>query len=203
MSKDPAFLFYPGDWNLGTMHMTLTEKGAYIELLMLQFARDKFTLAHAKHMLNGSFDLVWATIQEKFVTDGKYYWNERLKEEKEKRIKFTESRRNNSLSSKKYDKDMIEHMQPHMEDENKDENKDNKRRRKPFKKPTIEEVKQFFIDNGYKAEIGEDKWHYYNDADWFDSKGNPVLNWKQKMRSVWFKPEYKSMSVSFINPPAR
>ena len=40
-------------------------------------------------------------------------------------------------------------------------------------------------------ERGEFVWNYYNDADWFDSKGNPVLNWKQKMRSVWFKNEYK------------
>ena len=27
MAKDPAFLFYPGDWLGGTMGMTLEEKG--------------------------------------------------------------------------------------------------------------------------------------------------------------------------------
>lgn len=101
MGKDPAFLFYPGDWNLGTMHMTLIQKGAYIELLMLQFSRDKFTLAHAQHMLGGSFELVWPFIEEKFETDGTYYWNARLKLEKEKRAKFTESRRSNASKDKK------------------------------------------------------------------------------------------------------
>jgi len=100
MGKDPAFLFYPGDWNLGTMHLTLIEKGAYMELLMLQFARDQFTIAHAKHMLGGSFELVWPSLEEKFETDGTYYWNKRLKEEKEKRIRFTESRRSNASTPK-------------------------------------------------------------------------------------------------------
>jgi len=114
MAKDPAFLFYPGDWNLGTMHLTLLEKGCYIELLVLQFAKERFTEAQAKHMLNGSFDLAWSNIREKFNTDGVYYWNERLKLEKEKRQKFTESRRNNG-SIKKTDK---KHMHKHMEDEN-------------------------------------------------------------------------------------
>ncbi len=121
MAKDPAFLFYPGDWNLGTMHLTLLEKGCYIELLVLQFAKGKFTEAQAKHMLNGSFDLVWANLSEKFNTDGTFYWNNRLKLEKEKRQKFTESRRNNGSVpkiEKKVGKHMLEHMDKHMEDIN-------------------------------------------------------------------------------------
>lgn len=36
MTKSPAFLFYPGDWLGGTLGMTLEEKGAYMELLILQ-----------------------------------------------------------------------------------------------------------------------------------------------------------------------
>jgi uncharacterized protein YdaU (DUF1376 family) len=139
MAKDPAFLFYPGDWNLGTMHMNLLEKGAYIELLMLQFSRGKFTIAHAKHMLNGSFDLAWPTIKEKFQTDGEFFWNERLEFEKNKRAKFTKSRRDNALKEKEEIKPVIkkrkkkstslasaEHMHGHMENENENEiiNKD-------------------------------------------------------------------------------
>jgi len=122
MAKDPAFLFYPGDWNLGTMHMTLLEKGCYMELLILQFAKGKFTEAQAKHMLNGSFDLAWPNIIDKFKTDGEYFWNERLVTEKEKRQKFTESRRNNG-SIKKTTKKETEHMLEHMEDENENTNK--------------------------------------------------------------------------------
>lgn len=139
--KDPAFLFYPGDWNLGTMHMTLLEKGAYIELLMLQFSRGKFTLAHAKHMLNGSFDLVWTTLKEKFKCEGEFFWNERLEVEKNKRAKFTQSRRNNASKEKTIKKEpkkkakkkstslasekhMVEHMENENENENENINKD-------------------------------------------------------------------------------
>lgn len=131
MAKDPAFLFYPGDWNLGTMHMTLIEKGAYMELLMLQFSRGKFTLAHAKHMLNGSFDLAWPTIKEKFETDGNFFWNKRLQEEVDKRRKFTESRRVNASKEKvekkhakrkSTSKASAKHMLVHMENENENEN---------------------------------------------------------------------------------
>ena len=110
MAKDPAFLFYPGDWNLGTMHLTLLEKGCYIELLVLQFAKGQFTEAQAKHMLNGSFDLAWPTLREKFKTDGTFFWNERLKLEKEKRQKFTDSRKSNG-SVKKEEKHMPKHME--------------------------------------------------------------------------------------------
>jgi uncharacterized protein YdaU (DUF1376 family) len=127
MAKDPAFLFYPGDWQGGTMHMTHLEKGCYMDLLMLQFNRGKFTLAHAKHMLGSSFDLAWPNIVEKFVCEDGLYWNERLNQEKEKRAKFTESRRRNGLTEKNKESDkeqVYKHMLKHMENENENENID-------------------------------------------------------------------------------
>jgi hypothetical protein len=62
---------------------------------------------------------------------------------------------------------------------------------KEFVPPSIEEVKDYFEENGYKKESGERAFKYYNVADWKDSKGNKVRNWKQKMQSVWFKDENK------------
>lgn len=129
MAKDPAFLFYPGDWLGGTMYMTHLEKGCYIDLLMLQFNKGKFTIAQAKHMLSTSFDLAWANIEDKFIFEDGLYWNERLQEEKEKRSKFSESRRNNAKSVKatpKNTESYAEHMPVHMEDENENENLDSK-----------------------------------------------------------------------------
>jgi uncharacterized protein YdaU (DUF1376 family) len=117
MTKDPAFLFYPGDWQLGTMHLTLLEKGCYMELLVLQFAKGKFTEAQAKHMLNGSFDVAWATLREKFDSDGHFFWNRRLELEKEKRKKFTDSRKSNGSVKKG-----AKHMLKHMENENENKN---------------------------------------------------------------------------------
>jgi uncharacterized protein YdaU (DUF1376 family) len=110
MSKDPAFLFYPADWTLGTIHMSLLEKGAYMELLILQFAKGKFKKAHAEHMLSTCFDKVWPIISEKFETDGEYYWNKRLMEEQEKRSKYSESRRSNASKAKIVPEAYAEHM---------------------------------------------------------------------------------------------
>ena len=52
MGKDPAFLFYPNDWLGGTMGMTFEQKGAYMELLMMQFNQGQFTEAQAKQVLS-------------------------------------------------------------------------------------------------------------------------------------------------------
>lgn len=120
MAKDPAFLFYPSDWIGGTMYLNFEQKGAYFELLMLQFNKGKFTESHAKQVLNICFSSVWPTIKEKFQTDGLYFWNERLDVEKEKRKSFCESRRSNKIPkteeiiSSSHDN----HMMQHMENEN-------------------------------------------------------------------------------------
>lgn len=60
-----------------------------------------------------------------------------------------------------------------------------------FTAPTILEVETYFIENGYNKEIAKKAFEYYAVADWKDSKGNQVKNWKQKMRGVWFKDENK------------
>lgn len=125
MGKDPAFLFYPNDYLGGTMGMTLEQKGCYMELLMMQFNHGKFTEAQAKQVLSICFDVAWATIKQKFETDGTYYWNKRLAEEIQKRRKFTESRRLNALNPKKTKPELkasAKHMHKHMENENENEN---------------------------------------------------------------------------------
>ena len=126
MAKDPAFLFYPNDWVGGTMGMTFEEKGAYMELLMMQFNRGHMT----SHMIGQTVGQLWGKVQDKFVKDKDGLWyNERLEEEKNKRKKYTESRRNNLSGQNQYPdgdkKDcghMGNHMGSHMEDE--DINKD-------------------------------------------------------------------------------
>ncbi len=121
MSKDPAFLFYPGDWLGGTMGMSFEEKGAYMELLMMQFNRGHMT----EHMVGQAIGQLWDKVQVKFIQDkdGLYY-NERLDFEKEKRKTFTESRRNNIEGKNQYSKQdekeghLEGHMTTHMEDGN-------------------------------------------------------------------------------------
>ena len=71
------------------------------------------------------------------------------------------------------------------------ERKGKERKRKEFIKPSLEEVEKYFFENGYKPEIGKKAWMGYDTANWFDSKGDPILSWKQKMINVWFRDEHK------------
>lgn len=66
---------------------------------------------------------------------------------------------------------------------------------KENKIPTVEMVEIYFVENGYSAEVGKKAFRYYNDAGWKDSRGQKVLNWKQKMQSVWFKDENKASLI--------
>lgn len=74
--------------------------------------------------------------------------------------------------------------------------KERKLEKKPIKKkrfipPTLDEVVNYFQKKGYLKSTAEKAYEYYNEADWIDSQGNKVLNWKQKMIAVWFKDENK------------
>lgn len=68
---------------------------------------------------------------------------------------------------------------------------------KVFTPPSIEDVIKFFEENGYTN--GDKAWNYYNDGDWKDSNGKQVINWKQKMRIVWFKEENKKKVIRSIH----
>jgi hypothetical protein len=58
--------------------------------------------------------------------------------------------------------------------------------------PTEQEVIDFFTANGFRADIASNAFNYYDSAQWRDSRGKAVINWKQKMRGVWFKDEHKA-----------
>lgn len=114
MAKDPAFLFYPGDYISGTMYLDFECKGAYMDLLMLQFNKDHMTLHMIKQVLGHKFDHIWSLISDKFIEKDGFYWNERLREEKDKRIKFCKSRKDN----RNKEKEVFDHMSSHMENVN-------------------------------------------------------------------------------------
>lgn len=69
-----------------------------------------------------------------------------------------------------------------------------KKEKKQFIKPTQKEVSDYFLINGFTDKSSQTAFKYYDTAEWKDSKGNQVLNWKQKMISVWFKDENKIIS---------
>lgn len=71
------------------------------------------------------------------------------------------------------------------------EGKGKERKGKEFIAPACEEVEFYFQENGYSIEAARKAHEYYSTANWTDSKGNKVRNWKQKMIAVWFKEENK------------
>ena len=89
MAKDPAFLFYPGDWLGGTMTLTRHQKGCYMDLLMAQFNSGPLSLESIKTLL-GQDQATWTVLQGKFKkTENGLYFNERMEAEKEKRVKHS------------------------------------------------------------------------------------------------------------------
>jgi uncharacterized protein YdaU (DUF1376 family) len=124
MAKDPAFLFYPNDWIGGTMGMTFEEKGAYMEVLMMQFNRGHMT----GHMIGQVVGQLWDKISSKFeIDENGLYFNRRLELEQNKRKHFVDSRHNNKDGKNKDGKNkahMTGHMTSHMENENINNNLD-------------------------------------------------------------------------------
>lgn len=93
MAKDPAFLFYPGDWLGGTMGMSFEEKGAYLELLVMQWNCHRITTDAAKRLVG---EELWYKISHKFEADGGGFYNPRLEVEIIKRRKHSDKQRDNA-----------------------------------------------------------------------------------------------------------
>ncbi|MBK9963097.1 MAG: DUF1376 domain-containing protein [Saprospiraceae bacterium] len=74
-----------------------------------------------------------------------------------------------------------------------------KKTKSNFQPPTILEFKKYFEENGFDLAVAERAWKGYDAAEWHDSQGNKVKNWKQKCQNVWFKPENKTSGPPKIN----
>lgn len=96
MAKDPACLFYWGDWSGGTATFTRHLKGCYMDLLNAQFNSGPLSLDEIKTVLGSDFGSAWPALQKKFATTTNgLFFNERLQAEKDKRIAFVKSRTDN------------------------------------------------------------------------------------------------------------
>jgi uncharacterized protein YdaU (DUF1376 family) len=195
MSKDPAFLFYPNDWLGGTLGMTFEEKGAYIEILMMQFNRGHMKESMIIQVIGSN----WDCIKSKFIQDELGLWyNVRLESEQIKRKAYSESRRNNKkgknqYSNITYDRSYDQHMIGHMENENEDVNKDiilNKKETKKIEKniPSISEFSDYaktIIQDFKSYEFSiENKYNAWIEAGWKDGNGKKIVNWKSKLNNT-------------------
>ena len=105
MAKDPAFLFYYQDFLVGTDHFTNEEAGAYIRCLCHQAHKGNISNNHMLKICQRQE--VHKTVKEKFISDGNgNLFNQRMKDEIEKRRNYSESRKKNREGKKTYDKYM-------------------------------------------------------------------------------------------------
>ena len=188
MAKDPAFLFYPNDYIGGTMGMTFEEKGAYIELLMLQFNRGHMT----KHMIGQTVGQIWDNISDKFSVDSNgLYFNERLESEQNKRKSYSESRRNNKNGTNQYSKKKVGHMTSHMENVNEDVNEDVINNKGVVKLsdriPSIESFIAYGLEkaSANKMNVSERalrmKFEAWKENGWVNGNGKEIRNWKPSL----------------------
>lgn len=93
MAKDPAFLFYPGDWQGGTATMTRHLKGCYMDLLIAQFNNGPLSLEEIRTVL-GQDQANWTVLSKKFKQDehGLFY-NEKLATEIKKRAEYSQKQK--------------------------------------------------------------------------------------------------------------
>ena len=122
MAKDPAVLFYTSDFLSGTFTMSNEQVGKYMRLLCLQHQKGQLT---EKDMLNicVTYDF---EVYSKFVKDGDFFYNERMKFESERRKKYSESRTKNRNSHTqiakkqrvKNENTYVKHMETETETEN-------------------------------------------------------------------------------------
>jgi len=176
MAKDPAFLFYSSDFLNGVADLTMEERGQFITLLCLQHQKGTLTDKTIRLCLGS----VSVDVLSKFTKDKQgNYFNERLNEEIEKRIQFTESRRNNGSKGgrpKNNTKPLGLAKHNLMEDENENENEDvniNK------SKCSFEEVYEYMaIRIGTEqAKVEAEKFvNYYTSNGWRVGK-NPMKSW--------------------------
>lgn len=142
MAKDPAFLFYPADFMIGTALMSFEQKGKYVSLLCYQHQ-----LGHLSKEDMISVCGEDKRIFSKFKQDPEgLYYNERLEKESIKRSSFSQSRRNNASTSLA----LAKHMPEHMENVNRNEN--NKEQLKTTKVQFLEFV---FMTQGQYDQLAQ------------------------------------------------
>jgi hypothetical protein len=182
MSKDPAFLFYTSDFLTGTMTMNNEQVGKYIRLLCLQHQKG---ILSEKDMLFicQSYD---EDIFSKFIKTDQGFYNERLRVEAEKRVKYSQSRADNRSNlnkkqTKKHMKKICKTYDEHMENEN--ENNNNK-----YKVPSIEEITAYCTQR--KNKIDPQYFLDYQIArDWKLKGGQKIKDWKAVIRT-WEKNDF-------------
>lgn len=186
MAKDPAFLFYPNDFDCATKFMTHEQVGKYMRLLITQFQFGKLTLDQIEFVCGGLCDGI---ILAKFKKDDDgLYCNARLELERDKRKKHSKQQSKNA--SMRWHKNGITTAMPLenvIENENESVVNTNKGVKK-FKRPTIVEVAIYIYkkspDNSIDIcnQIAAEYFNHYEANGWKVGR-NSMKDWQAAARN--------------------
>lgn len=209
MGKDPAFLFYPGDFLVGVSDLTMEERGQYITLLCLQFEKGRLS----KKNITIAVGKVSPDVLDKFtVDDNGLYYNKRLEQEVIKRQEYSKSRSQNGSKGGRprriepnekpyaFEKETIcltyasksesieKAQEKHTENINVDINTNNIDDSDIISNntvdselviPTFQEVEEYARTRD-RLDLAKPFFDYYDAGKWHDKDGKPVRKWKQK-----------------------
>jgi hypothetical protein len=204
MAKElPYFKFEPNQWENGNIQMLSREdKGLFIDLCSMYWSRlgDLPKKLVIQKLCGGNAVALNLLCDEKIieVIEGNIYINflsEQLNE-------FDDISKKNSKNAKdgwekrrksKENKELCggNATALNLQCESNAIREDKRKEKKVIYTPLIDEVILYFTDNGYTKESAVKAFNFYDVANWVDTKGNKVKNWKQKMQGVWFKEENK------------
>lgn len=125
MAKDPAFLFYTGDFSTGTQFLSDEQLGKFLRLLMAQHQHGHLTEQQVLFICKTHDNVILKKLSK---DDAGMYFNVRLESEILKRKTYSLSRsdnrkgKNEKKTKKRKPKDTSSSYDEHMENKNKDKN---------------------------------------------------------------------------------
>ena len=194
MSKElPFFKFNATQWLTGNINYeTFETQGAFIRVCAEYWNRSNDMTYDDVLLRINNTKLVDYLIEKEYIkVKNKKVFIKFLDEERNeigtKRLKLSEAGRKGGLSSA--EARLKGGSSIKNKNKNKEEDKEETDLKPPKnKQPFLEEVIAYFNENNYTTESATKAFNYYH-PEWKDSQGKRVLNWKQKMRGVWFKDE--------------
>ena len=177
MPKDPAFLFYPGDYLRDTQLLSEKSQVSYDRIMFEHMRNICITQQQlkffTKRLNEEELEEVMMVLTK--VTEGyQIVW---VAESISKRKAYSESRRDNRSGKSNSDNNNIsKSYDKHMENENENEIVIKKESKKGFTQPTFEEVKDYCKERN--KGVNPNKWYnHYTSNGWKVGK-NPMKNWK-------------------------
>lgn len=199
MSKElPFFKFYPSEWLLGKISFQpLAIQGAFIQCCCIFWQKngemhvEDIDFRIGEEMIERLKKLRFINVENGLISIK--FLEEQLTEYETIREKKREAGATGGKASAKQKQASAKQNQADKIREDKNKKREEKKR-KEFVPPTLDEVKIYFVENGYTAKAAIKAFEYYKAGNWKDKDGNQVQSWKQKMIANWFKEDSKQIA---------